>query len=192
MFGDKLKQELLKILAEAGLAGETPFIDMNANISTSVGLPSTIGRCKSLARIQSTVFIKLKLMQRSSKKMRGLNLKPSRVYEIATQQLVSGTIVQPPCWYQTIGTIPPSEIMTRTQPVQHRDANPRSKARKASKLFRPQKIEYPEDRLRKTFFHDHPWELARPRIVLENYGRDGQRCDWSRIQQRTRPLDGER
>lgn len=58
-------------------------------------------------------------------------------------------------------------------------------------MFKPLPLEYEEDRLRKEFYSDHPWELARPRIVLENDGKDGQRCDWSRIQQRGRPLNGE-
>jgi len=128
----------------------------------------------------------------SQANMRGLNLKPSRVYQTVTQQLNAGSISQPPPWYQTIGSIPPAEIMTRTQPVQHRDVNSRMRTRKPSKMFKPQLIEYPEDRLRQTFYADHPWELARPRIVLENDGKDGQRCDWSRIQQRGRPLNGER
>lgn len=59
-------------------------------------------------------------------------------------------------------------------------------------MFKPQTIEYEEDQLRREFYSDHPWELARPRIVLENDGRDSQRCDWSRIQQLGRPLNGER
>jgi hypothetical protein len=59
-------------------------------------------------------------------------------------------------------------------------------------MFKPQPIEYEEDRLRREFYGDHPWELARPRIVLENDGRDGQRCNWEKIQQPGRPLNGER
>jgi small subunit ribosomal protein S23 len=59
-------------------------------------------------------------------------------------------------------------------------------------MFKPQPIEYEEDVLRKEFYNDHPWELARPRIVLEDDGKDGQRVDWSRLQQRGRPLNGER
>jgi hypothetical protein len=59
-------------------------------------------------------------------------------------------------------------------------------------MFKPHPIDYEEDRLRKEFYGDHPWELARPRIVLENFGTDGQWCDWSKIQQRGRPLNGER
>ncbi|EDO01457.1 hypothetical protein SS1G_03932 [Sclerotinia sclerotiorum 1980 UF-70] len=112
--------------------------------------------------------------------MRGLNLKPSRVYQTAAALLESESISQAPPWYKTIGSVPPSEILTRTQPVQHRGSNGRPRTKKASKLFKPQTIVYEEDRIRQEFFRDHPWELARPRIVLENDGRDGQRCDWTR------------
>lgn len=124
--------------------------------------------------------------------MRGINLKPSRVYQTASMMLESRTISQAPPWYKTIGEIPPSEILTRTQPVQHRDSVRRSRIRKPSKMFKPQPIEYEEDRLRRVFYGDHPWELARPRIILEDDGKDGQKCDWSRIKQRGRPLTGER
>ncbi|KAG0652280.1 37S ribosomal [Hyphodiscus hymeniophilus] len=123
--------------------------------------------------------------------MRGLNLKPSRVYQTASLLLESNTISQPPPWFKTIGSIPPSEILTRTQPTQHRVPNSKPRTRKPSKMFKPQQIEYEEDRLRREFYGDHPWELARPRVVLENDGKDGQRCDWSRIQQPGRPLNGE-
>ena len=124
--------------------------------------------------------------------MRGLNLKPSRVYQTASLLLESQSISQAPPWYTTIGSIPPGEIMTRMQPVQHREPNQKSRVKKPSKMFKPQRIEYEEDRLRHEFYRDHPWELARPRIILENAGKDGQRCDWSRIQQPGRPLNGER
>jgi len=123
--------------------------------------------------------------------MRGLNLKPSRVYQTASLLLESNSISQPPPWYKTIGSIPPGEILTRTQPIQHRESNRKQRVRKPSKMFKPQLIEYEEDRLRRKFYGDHPWELARPRIVLENDGKDGQRCDWSKIQQPGRPLNGE-
>lgn len=122
---------------------------------------------------------------------RGLNLKPSRVYQTATLLMESQGIAQPPCWYKTIESIPPAAILTRTQPAQHRELR-KSKVRKPSKMFHPQPIEYEEDKLRREFFSDHPWELARPRIVLEDDGKDGQKCDWSRILQRGRPLTGER
>ena len=124
--------------------------------------------------------------------MRGLNLRPSRVYQTASLLLESKSISQAPPWYNTIGAVPPSEILTRTQPIQHRETRSNLKTRKPSKMFKPCPIEYEEDTLRRQFYSDHPWELARPRIVLEQDGKDGQRCDWSRIRQPGRPLSGER
>ncbi|KAH8596454.1 mitochondrial ribosomal protein S25 [Bisporella sp. PMI_857] len=123
--------------------------------------------------------------------MRGLNLKPARVYQTVSLLLESGSITRAPSWYKTIGSIPPAEILTRTQPVQHRQTTRKSKTRKPSKLFLPQNIEYEEDILRREFYRDHPWELARPRIVLEDDGKDGQRCDWSKLEQPGRQLSGE-
>lgn len=120
------------------------------------------------------------------------NLKPARVYQMATALLETKSIQQPPVWYETIGSIPPGEILTRTQPVTHRERKGGSKCRKPSKMFKPQKIVYEEDRMRQQFFHDHPWELARPKVLLENDGKDGQRCNWSRIEQPGIPLSGER
>jgi small subunit ribosomal protein S23 len=126
-------------------------------------------------------------------KMGRLNLNPSRVYQTATQILESSqTLLQTPPWYQTIGRIPPGEILTRPQPVQHRYRPQKRQTKKPSKMFKPQPITYEEDRLRKQFFSDHPWELARPRVILEQDGKDGQRCDWSRIEQPGRALNGER
>lgn len=69
---------------------------------------------------------------------------------------------------------------------------PKHTKKKASQLFQPVQIRYEEDELRKQFFSDHPWELARPRIVLETDGRDSSRVDWSKgIQQPLRKVDGE-
>lgn len=58
-------------------------------------------------------------------------------------------------------------------------------------MFQPAKISYPEDRLRAEFFGDHPWELARPRVILEDGGADSKPWDWSHIQQPGKKLDGE-
>lgn len=121
-----------------------------------------------------------------------IKLKAARVYQTASLFLESGAISQAPPWYTTIGQIPPSEILTRTQPIQHQEPRSRPRTRKPSKLFRPQPILYEEDQLRIEFYRDHPWELARPRIILETDGKNGQSCDWSRLEQRGRPLNGER
>ena len=93
-----------------------------------------------------------------------------------------------PQWYDIVGDIPTSETLAR--PVLQAPRQKRSK--KASKLFKPLPIVYPEDKLRSEFFGDHPWELARPRLVVEDSGNDAKGYDWSKIQQKGKQLDGER
>ena len=89
----------------------------------------------------------------------------------------------------------PSTIRdTFINPVRQRrfDQRPSNRARKASKLFQPVEIRYPEDELRRTFYSDHPWELARPRVVLERDRKEGQDGDWSEnVEQPERPTTGE-
>lgn len=92
-----------------------------------------------------------------------------------------------PQWYNIVGDIPPGETLAR--PVM-RVPKVRS-GRKASKLFKPLPIVYPEDKLRSEFFGDHPWELARPRIIVEDSGNDSKGYDWSKISQPGKQLDGE-
>lgn len=126
------------------------------------------------------------------------NLAPSKVYQTVTQVLEGSQhnprskALQPPPWYKTVGAIPPSEILTRPQPVRVNDGPRNKRTKKPSKLFKPQPLIYEEDELRKEFYRDHPWELARPRVVLEEDGKDEQKGDWSKIQQPYKPLDGER
>jgi small subunit ribosomal protein S23 len=90
--------------------------------------------------------------------------------------------------------IPPAEILTRTYPVQHTPPKEiRRGGRVAPGLYRPTRIVHPEDRLRQEFFRDHPWELARPRLVLELDGQDARDRDWSKgLVQPGMALSGER
>ena len=104
-----------------------------------------------------------------------LDLSAQRVHKYATQLLESKTLTSPPPWYDTVGTIPPSARLVR--PVLQRATKKNGK--KASRLFTPVKVSYEEDRLRWEYFNDHPWELARPRVILEDDGKDYQRWDWS-------------
>ncbi|KAF8924765.1 mitochondrial ribosomal protein S25 [Dissophora ornata] len=55
------------------------------------------------------------------------------------------------------------------------------------KSERPKTIVYPEDRLRRRFYEDHPWELRRPRCLVETTG-DGTRRDWSTLLQKGRSI----
>jgi len=83
-----------------------------------------------------------------------------------------------PAWLDAVQMIPPSEILVRTNPVQLQPANSRLKTPR--RTFIPQKITYEEDDLRRTFYKDHPWELARPRIITEFDGKDARYVDWSK------------
>ncbi|KAI1461214.1 mitochondrial ribosomal protein [Annulohypoxylon moriforme] len=121
-------------------------------------------------------------------------IRPGKVYQTMTtllkHRIFPFTKVQQPVWYKVVESIPPSEILIRTLPPQHQPPNP--KIRKPSRKFQPQQITYEEDGLRKTFFKDHPWELARPRMVIEMDGKDARRYDWSKgLIQPGMPLCGE-
>lgn len=126
-------------------------------------------------------------------KMGRTDLRALRVHDAAALLMKTNPkrARQPP-WFQSMTDNPPAQALVRTQPVQHRDLNPKQRLKKPSRMFQPQRIEYLEDELRHTFFADHPWELARPRIILENHGNDHKRWDWSKAQQPGRPVSGER
>ncbi|TPX17112.1 uncharacterized protein E0L32_003230 [Thyridium curvatum] len=122
------------------------------------------------------------------------HFKAARVFRTAQKNLAVRTVASveevPPPWLKVVESIPPSEILTRPYPVQHQPLNPR--ARKPKNIFKPQQITFEEDEYRRTFFRDHPWELARPRMVIEMDGKDARRCDWSKgLRQPGIPLTGE-
>lgn len=141
-----------------------------------------------------------------------INLTALRVRQRAINQFASGKISQLPQWVHVVGEIPPSETLIRTPAPQHELVRQRlktlpgsskpqvvfevqektRKAKKASRLFKPVGLKYEEDQLRQEFFRDHPWELARPRVILESTGKDFENYDWSRLQQPGKRLDGER
>ncbi|KAK7707071.1 mitochondrial ribosomal small subunit component [Diaporthe eres] len=125
----------------------------------------------------------------------GRSFRPQRVYQTAKINLAiprnsKAPRAVPPVWLKVIERIPPSEILTRPKPIPHRDPNPRQ--RNPRNIFKPQQITYPEDELRWNFFKDHPWELARPRVVVELDGKDARYVDWSKgLRQRGVPVTGE-
>ncbi|KAB8239805.1 mitochondrial ribosomal small subunit component [Aspergillus alliaceus] len=139
------------------------------------------------------------------------NLTALRVRQTAIRQQVAGKMKQLPKWVDVVGDIPPSQVLVRNQPQQHQLVRQRVqtlpgaskpqvvfdvqekrvKPKKASRMFLPTEVKYEEDQLRKEFFRDHPWELARPRVVLESSGKDHENYNWSRLQQPGKRLDGE-
>ncbi|KAG6094013.1 hypothetical protein E4U30_003744 [Claviceps sp. LM220 group G6] len=111
----------------------------------------------------------------------GRQIRPARVFKTVTQELthevLAGHVAAPPPWYQVMSDIPPAESIIRTVNPYHQT---KRKATKPMDIYRPQNIKYPEDSLRATFYKDHPWELARPRVVIESDGKDARYCDWSK------------
>ena len=116
------------------------------------------------------------------------DLRSQQIYDTATNLLNAKRLAHPPSWYKVVANVPPSTSQLLVRPPFHR----KTKKTKASKLFQPVVINYPEDKLRQKFFSDHPWELARPKVILENDGKDYQRQKWDNILQRSKKLDGER
>jgi small subunit ribosomal protein S23 len=99
-----------------------------------------------------------------------------------------GKEMPPPAWFKALESIPPSEVFTRPVAIRH-SISPL----KTGNMFKPSRIAYPEDQLRKEFYKDHPWELARPRIIVELDGKDSRYLDWSKgLRQRGMALSGER
>jgi small subunit ribosomal protein S23 len=118
-----------------------------------------------------------------------------------------------PVWVDVMHDVPPAQIFTRQQPIQHARTTVRTKSlphggtaqrvqvKKArepknnklqQRIYSPKSLSYEEDALRKQFFSDHPWELARPRIVLETTGQQYAQADWSTgLIQPGIPLSGE-
>lgn len=140
------------------------------------------------------------------------NLTALRVHQTALKQHAAGKIRAPPKWIDVVADVPPAQVLVRNQTAQHQLVRQRLKtvpgaskpqvvyevqekrikSKKASRMFLPTEIKYEEDQLRREFFRDHPWELARPRVLVESSGRDWERYDWSRLQQPGKRLDGER
>ncbi|KAF4344860.1 37S ribosomal S25 mitochondrial [Fusarium beomiforme] len=126
--------------------------------------------------------------------MGGRQIRPARVLQTVTEELnhniLGNKSIPTPPWYNIMQSVPPAETLVRTIPPRLRQPN--RKLTKPKNIFRPQRILYEEDRLRQTFYRDHPWELARPRVILESDGKDYQHCDWSKgLRQPNIPLTGE-
>lgn len=141
-----------------------------------------------------------------------INLTALRVRQTALSQYASGKIKNLPPWVDVVSEIPPAEALIRNRTPQHElvrqrvktlpgSSRPqvvfevqekRRKPKKPSRLFQPVELKYEEDQLRQEFFRDHPWELARPRVLLERTGKDFENYDWSRLRQPGKRVDGER
>ncbi|KAI8372207.1 mitochondrial ribosomal protein S25 [Blakeslea trispora] len=101
--------------------------------------------------------------------------------------MIKGNLVKrAPVWLPVLQTIPPGPSIIRSQ---NPEVNVSGQTETEHSLFnksqskhrlrhsqkhlrtsppRPRAIVYPEDRLRKQFYRDHPFELSRPKVLVEN------------------------
>lgn len=135
------------------------------------------------------------------------------VLERTSAYLRSGLLKETPAWYQVVASVPPTTKFTREprfinpssgkKTVQYKDfaqsVNNKGfyKTRNSScdrkpldnRLYKPPKLQYVEDQLRQVFYQQHPWELSRPKVLVENEANEN--MDWSHMLQLGKPLDGE-
>lgn len=118
-------------------------------------------------------------------------MRAKKVLQTAAKSLggpIFGKDLPAPAWFKALESIPPSEVFTRPVAIRHSGVSLRQ-----GNMYKPARIAYPEDQLRKEFYKDHPWELARPRIIMELDGQDYKYLDWSKgLRQRGMALSGER
>lgn len=139
-----------------------------------------------------------------------IQTKATGVLERTSHYLKSGLLREKPVWYNVVGANPPNTDLTkRARRETTEEADPGSGLfQKNGKLFKTRvsgkervqsnnavhrvpKIALVEDELRDVFYNQHPWELLRPKTLVENSGDDYRHCDWLHILQLHRPLDGE-
>ncbi|KAG9043811.1 mitochondrial ribosomal small subunit component, partial [Tulasnella sp. UAMH 9824] len=123
----------------------------------------------------------------------------SQVHVTVSRLLRSRFIDQPPAWFDAVMQYPPIPTPARAPPNRTLfDSKDRTNQQKKSTAkhgawHRPeaQEITYLEDRVRRQFFKDHPFEAFRARTLVESsveledtHAVSGK--NWSRLEQRTR------
>ncbi|ODQ81505.1 hypothetical protein BABINDRAFT_11639 [Babjeviella inositovora NRRL Y-12698] len=128
--------------------------------------------------------------------------KALNVLESTSAFVKAGLLEKPPVWMKVVASNPPQKDFTKfalrtkqqttSEKPTHKLYRTRTDPHAAkTKFFKPQKLRFLEDDLRKLFFQQHPWELARPKNIIENTGDDEAFLDWDTIKQVLKPLDGE-
>ncbi|SCU90851.1 LAMI_0E03840g1_1 [Lachancea mirantina] len=135
------------------------------------------------------------------------------ILERTSSYLRAGLLRQTPAWYEVVAFVPPSKRFERSPKLVNPSTlesramlnplraelnaetgffetkNTKSSRKVTRSLYRAPKLKFTEDKLRQLFYEQHPWELSRPKMLVENTGTEN--YDWSHIQQLGKPLDGE-
>lgn len=142
----------------------------------------------------------------------------SNVLQRASANLRAGLLREKPVWFDVVSKYPPNhnfikvahmnesntkDLRKKAVSIQKNSSSSSSqqvyKTRQSTlestsrnnQVHRVPKLRFVEDSLRKIFYKQHPWELARPKNLIENSGEENNKCDWSHMLQLYKPLDGE-
>ncbi|KAK6205182.1 37S ribosomal protein S25, mitochondrial [Scheffersomyces amazonensis] len=142
-------------------------------------------------------------------------IKALTVLERTSHYLKAGVLKEKPAWYDVVGAHPPSIDLSKkpkkielnqqeidpgltilgdkqeNQRLYKTRVSDSERKQRNNSIARIPKLKFLEDELRDVFYHQHPWEFARPKILVENEGDDISKLDWSHMLQFTKPLDGE-
>lgn len=140
--------------------------------------------------------------------------KATNILGKTSHYLKSGVLKEKPVWFDVVGSNPPNIDLTKRaklfdvngqkqDPVEKLNDKLKSNglyktrhgkadcANINTSVNRVPKLSFLEDRLRDLFYHQHPWEFARPKTLIENKGDEYKKGDWSHMLQFHKPLDGE-
>ncbi|KAI3402815.2 RSM25 [Candida oxycetoniae] len=140
----------------------------------------------------------------------------------ASAYLQSGVLSRKPVWFDIVEKYPPTHNLIKKPYIKQAESqDPRNdllegtnqetqqarshvsqlfktrstkleRSNRNNNIHRAPKLKFIEDELRNFFHSQHPWELARPKTLIENKGDEiSRKCDWSHMLQLQKPLDGE-
>ncbi|ORY98512.1 mitochondrial ribosomal protein S25 [Syncephalastrum racemosum] len=101
---------------------------------------------------------------------------PTKLASTATNLIKGNLLKRAPVWLQAVKNTPPGPSIIRAREIdpslqQNNAVEQKTRYKQKhlrTKAPRPLRIVYPEDKLRRQFFKDHPFELARPKVLVEN------------------------
>ncbi|ODV60635.1 mitochondrial 37S ribosomal protein mS23 [Ascoidea rubescens DSM 1968] len=139
-----------------------------------------------------------------------LERKALNVLETASHAVNSGLLSKQPVWMPVVAAHPPLKDLirvpyrlnklseSRNQDSKTKTKNSNSvfktnnKDLKPANLYKPSNLNFLADELRSLFYKQHPWELANPKLVVENAnGDDNISTNYSSILNVGKALDGE-
>jgi small subunit ribosomal protein S23 len=111
----------------------------------------------------------------------------SQVHKQAARLMRANYIKNEPVWFKAVLEHPPLPLPPRAPPVREDCRLPSSRKMRKPKT-EPLPIFYLEDKVRRQFFRDHPFEAFRPVSIVEGREVEDEHpirgTDWTRLAQR--------